>query len=127
MFFLSSEEGIVCFRPNKPQLNQGSGKISKPLPRSLLKSLKRLVQLTNHLPLALKPWWKRHINLFKQVPIQKSIINIKLTKILPFHCSHCQKALDRNHFGNKGKGFNIINPFLLSEPFSHQLSLMPLY
>ena len=75
----------------------------------------------------MKAWWKSHIDHFLQIPMEKSIIDIKLVKKLAFHNSNYKHTLHRYHFGNKGKCLNVIQALFLSESFCNQPSLVSLY
>ena len=78
-----------------------------------------LIQLTKYLPLAMKPLWKSHINFLIQIPMQKSIVNIQLTKKPALNGNHNKEYFDRHHFGHRGKGLKIVHTLFLCKTLSN--------
>jgi len=91
----------------------------------LLKSILGLVELANQLPLAMKAWWKLHVNIFMKIAIEKGIDDIKLSQVPTSHNRNGKQSFDISHLGNWGKGlYKIKTLLLLCKTLSNQPSLV---
>jgi hypothetical protein len=78
------------------------------------------------LPLSAIPWWWKHVDFFMEVAMEEGIVHIHLMKRPIRDRGNGEKAADSNKFGNRGKGFSIVDALPLVETLSDQPGFVPL-
>jgi hypothetical protein len=100
------------------------GKMLKPSPRSLLKSIKGATKVINHALRDRIPRWWTHVNILTQLTIKKDILHIKLRDGPSLNRSHGKKSANSSHMSNKSKSLIIISAMLLLKTMSNKTSLI---
>jgi hypothetical protein len=98
----------------------------KPSPRSLLKAIKGVMNVTNHALTDRIPRWWTHVNILTQLTIKKGILHIKLRDGPSPNRSHGKKSANSSHMSNRSKSLIIISIMLLLKTTSNKTSLISL-
>jgi hypothetical protein len=113
-----------CWR--KTSNSDYRGKTLKPSVRSLLKAIKEVTKVINHiLRDRIHRWWA-HVTILTQLTIKKDILHIKLRDEPLPNISHNKKSVNSGHMSNRSKSLIIIMTLLLLKITSNETSLITL-
>jgi hypothetical protein len=79
------------------------GKMLKPNPRSLLKTIKGATKVTNHTLRDRIPRWWTYVSILMQLTIKKDILHIKLRDGPSLNRRHDKKSVTSGHMSNRSK------------------------
>lgn len=72
----------------------------------------------------LRPRWGLHVNIFNDISMKKSYVDIKLKEWPILNCCNGHENPDCSHFSYRTKSVHITQPFSLSESFCNQMCIV---
>ncbi|KAF5959216.1 hypothetical protein HYC85_000425 [Camellia sinensis] len=123
---LRSKQSRVRSRRMKPKLGNSSLKAIIPSTRRLLQTVQSTPKMTNLARGMVKARGRTHVNLLSEMPIKKSILNIRLIRRPRRNSSDIDQCTDSSHLGNRSKCLLIINTILLRETSGNQTCFVAL-
>jgi hypothetical protein len=121
-----NEESWIMSASGKTSSCDHRGKALKSTLRSLLKTIKGVIKVTNHTPRDRIPRWWTHVNILTQLTIKKDILYIKLRDGPLPNRSHNKKSVNSGHMSIECKSLIIIMTFLLLKIMDNKTSLTTL-
>jgi hypothetical protein len=121
-----NKESQIMSASGKASSCDHRGKTLKPSPRSLLKSIKGAMKVTDLTLRDRIPRWWTYVNILTQLTIKKVILHIKLRDGPLLNRSHGKKSANSGHMSNRSKSLIIISTLLLLKTTSNKTSLIAL-
>ena len=107
-------------------IDDNRGKTLKPSPRSLLKAIEGMSQLTNKTIRHRVTWGWLHIDFLSELTIEDGILDVQLRDRPLTNGCNSKKSPNSSHVSNRSKGLLIVMTMLLLETMCHKASLVVL-